>query len=53
MRGQEFDDAQKPVRRSCEDGVLQRGVGGGKCAERVDGVWVPSSWSWKSQSQSE
>ena len=42
-RGQELDDAQEPVRRAREDGVVRRGVVGRKCTEGVNGVWVSAS----------
>ena len=46
-RGQELDDAQETVRGARENGVLRRGVGGRKCAERIDGVWVPANGEWE------
>ena len=50
-RGKEFNDAQKPVRRSRQDGVLRRGVGGRKCAERVDRVRVSASRQKRNRSE--
>ena len=48
-RGEEFDDANEPVRGARQDGVTRRGVSARECTKCVDRVWVPVQQSiWQS-----